>query len=367
MERHALELARHLGRRGHTVDVYTTFWNDGRRVDEYEGVRIHRASDLSNAVGRYGSLFDLHYFTWGWNLLRYADSLKECDVVQALAPISSSRRLSSLGLPIITQFYHNETILKASEILFKPFHQWIEIHTYRDSSLIVTPSKSSAEDLHRRCRVPLGRIRIVPLAVDPSQYSSTSERDSSKLIRILFVGPHEPRKGLANLIEAMARLRRADANAALTTVGRGPMMKELKELAVRLGISDSVDFMGYVHPDSGQLPLIYREADIFAFPSSLEGFGLVLLEAMASGLPIVASDASAIPEVVGDSGILVPPGDVDALANALESLISNPSLRKELGERGRRRVESRYSWQRVLPQVVEVYEEAIELSGGGRS
>lgn len=367
VERHSLDLARQLVGHGHTVVVYTTFWNGGIGVEEYNGISIRRSTDLSRTLGKLGSILDLHYFTWGHGLLGHIDSLQECDVIHGLSPLSSSRQLASLGLPLVTQFYHHEGIRRAADLLYKPVHQWIEWSTYRNSSLVIAPSESSGEDLRRRCRVPPEKVRLVPLAIDLDWHSSTLGRGSSSSVRILFVGPHEPRKELVNLLRALAILRSAGMNAVLTTVGRGPMMAELRDLANRLGISDAVEFKGYLHPDSAGLPRMYGEADLFAFPSRLEGFGLALLEAMASGLPIVACDASAIPEVVGDCGILVPPGDVDALSDALGLLIANPSLRKEMGEKGRKRVEARYTWKQVLPQVVAVYEEAMEMNPQRRS
>ncbi len=188
-------------------------------------------------------------------------------------------------------------------------------------------------------------------------------RVTSEGVRILFVGEHERRKGLEFLLEALAILRRSGKDLNLVTVGHGSALAKLRGLALRLGVSDAVEFRGYVtdHDDT-QLPPIYSETDIFVLPSLREGFGFVLLEAMASGIPIVASDVSAIPEVIGNSGILVPPRDAKALANALGALIDDPTMRAELGEAGRRRAEAHFTWDRVIPQVVQVYEEAIDIA-----
>jgi glycosyltransferase involved in cell wall biosynthesis len=134
-------------------------------------------------------------------------------------------------------------------------------------------------------------------------------------------------------------------------------------MAQSLGIADAVDFLGYVDdPADVELPRLYAAADVFVLPSLREGFGFVLLEAMASGLPIVASNASAIPEVVGDAGILVPAQDAGALAKALARLIADPEGREEIGRRGRQRVEERYTWDKTVDRVLSVYEEAIDLA-----
>jgi glycosyltransferase involved in cell wall biosynthesis len=136
-----------------------------------------------------------------------------------------------------------------------------------------------------------------------------------------------PRKGLGTLLTAMARLRVAHPQARLRLVGQCPEEQHLRRLAARLGLGDTVAFLGHV-----PLPALaaeYANADVFCLPSRQEGFGIVYLEAMAAGLPVVACRSSAVPEVVadGDTGLLVPPLDPGALAVALARLADDAPLR----------------------------------------
>ena len=140
----------------------------------------------------------------------------------------------------------------------------------------------------------------------------------------------------------------------------------LRSLARSLGIEHQIVFKGAL----GRSDVIraYASADIFVLPSLFEPFGIVLLEAMAAGLPVVASAVGGIVDVVADgtTGLLVPPGNPSALAAGLEHLIADSSSRARMGQEGRRRV-LRYSWDLIVPKIVDVYREAIAESGGGRA
>ena len=359
-----VELARQLVKRGHVVTVFTTFWNGGHATDQFEGMSVYRAADLSGALGRYAGLFDLHFYTWGLNLLNYTEILSGSDVLHALGPLSSTRRLTNAGMPLITHFHHFEVIRRPIDLLFKPFHHRIERGAYRDSTLVVTPSRSSSQELQQGFDVSPMKVKVVPHGVDPVRFSSERATDPSDSVQLLFVGEHEPRKGIEFLLGAMDLLRNPKPEARLVTIGQGSALRELKHLSNRLRLGDRVEFRGYLpDPDGTRLPKAYSQADIFVLPSLKEGFGFVLLEAMASGLPIVATDVSAIPEVVGDAGILVPPRNPTALASAIRLLIDDPAKRREMGRRGRDRVAALFTWDKVIPRLTDVYQEAIEATG----
>ena len=179
---------------------------------------------------------------------------------------------------------------------------------------------------------------------------------------VLCVAHLYPRKNVAALVRAMTLLRQP---ARLRIVGTGPETPALEALVRELGLGDRVAILGHVPFES--LVAEYRNADVFCLPSLQEGFGIVFLEAMAAGLPIVACRAAAVPEVVpdGECGILVPPReiqglastlDVPALASALDRLASDASERTRLGEAGRRRV-ARYD----APLVAREFLEAIGI------
>ena len=202
------------------------------------------------------------------------------------------------------------------------------------------------------------RIFVVPLGIDISQYYP---RDSSEL-RIalglegkqvlLYVGFSTPRKGLEYLGQALESL---GTNCRLLIVGKWePGYREKFRRSLSAHSQARLLETGYV-PDEA-LPAYYSLADVFVLPSLLEGFGLPLVEAMACETPVVASNAGSIPEIVGDAGILVPAMDSDALAKALQRLLTDERLRHALGARGRSRVQRLYTKEKMVAHTLEVYQ-----------
>jgi glycosyltransferase involved in cell wall biosynthesis len=171
---------------------------------------------------------------------------------------------------------------------------------------------------------------------------------------VLSVGSLEPGKNRERLLQAFARLRARGLAHTLVVAGQRAWRYEGEQpLAQRLGLADSVRFLGHV--PQADLPALYSAADLFAFPSLYEGFGLPALEAMACGTPVVASNVSAVPEVVGDAALQVSPLDVGALADAMERLLRDERLRADLRERGLKRA-AEFSWEKAARRTAEVYE-----------
>jgi glycosyltransferase involved in cell wall biosynthesis len=149
-----------------------------------------------------------------------------------------------------------------------------------------------------------------------------------------------PRKRFVDLLQAAARLRRLNPAVRVRVVGKGPDWEEMNRLHGQLALGETVTLLGDVTRD--QLAAEYVSAQCFCLPSVQEGFGIVFLEAMAAGLPVVACRAAAVPEVVldGETGVLVPPRDPDALAAALAAMLRDTARARALGEAGRRRAPS---------------------------
>jgi len=231
----------------------------------------------------------------------------------------------------------------------------------RRADLVLATSAYSASRVVAHYAVPPGRVRVVPESIDLDRWRRALE-SAQALPReepsILCVAHLYPRKDVATLLGAMTQLR---SEVALRVAGTGPQLDSLRILAGRLGLAQRVEFLGHV--SFTRLAAEYRRADIFCLPSRQEGFGIVFLEAMAAGLPIVAARAAAVPEVLadGECGILVPPGDESALAAALQRLLLDPTERQRLSEAGGRRVE-RYD----APLVAAQFLEAIGLPEGRR-
>lgn len=222
----------------------------------------------------------------------------------------------------------------------------------RRADAVVTTSAYAARCVAADYGLERERVRVVPELIDLRRWRGALEADPRKPatpLRILCVAHLYPRKDVATLMRAMGLLRN---DAALRVVGVGPELVALERLASRLDLGKRVAFLG--HLPYRVLAGEYRNADIFCLPSRQEGFGIVFLEAMAAGLPIVATRAAAIPEVVldGECGALVEPGDVSGLSTTLDRLLENPAERRRLGEAGKRRVE-RYDAAGVAAQFLE--------------
>ena len=204
-------------------------------------------------------------------------------------------------------------------------------------------------------------VTVVPYGVDLTRFQPqvrNGVRPSEVVVGA--VARLSPEKGLDVLLRAVARLIDAGTPLRIVLAGDGPQRERLTRLAARLGIADRVDFRGEVPHD--QVPAVLAEFDMFAMPSLAEGFGVAALEAQAMELPVVASRVHGIPDVVDDgrTGLLVPPGDVPALAEAIERLVNDADLRSTLGSAGRSFVEERYRWQDNAAQMERLYQHLLE-------
>jgi glycosyltransferase involved in cell wall biosynthesis len=219
---------------------------------------------------------------------------------------------------------------------------------------IITVSTASRDDIVREMGVPPGRISVVPLGVDTDVFRPLPDQPRVPGRILVTASADVPLKGLDPLLRAFA-LVRARRQAELVVVGRlrpdGPIPRLLDELA----LNGSVRFVGGV-PEA-RLVSLYAEAEAAVVPSLYEGFSLPAVEAMACGLPLVATTAGALPEVVGDGALLVPPGDPEALADQLTVLLGDADLRRSLAERGRSRVITRFTWEATARATVERYRE----------
>jgi glycosyltransferase involved in cell wall biosynthesis len=204
------------------------------------------------------------------------------------------------------------------------------------------------------------KLRVVHCGIDVSAFEPPERGAADGPGEILTVGRLVPVKGQSLLIEALPELARRAVDARLTIVGDGPQLAELRELARRLGVAERVSFAGAVGQD--EIRAHYERADVFALPSFAEGLPVVLIEAMATGLPVVASRITGVPELVeeGVSGELVIPGRGDELADALERVLSAPAERRaEMGRTGRERVVAEFDVERTARQLLDVFSELV--------
>jgi glycosyltransferase involved in cell wall biosynthesis len=253
---------------------------------------------------------------------------------------------------LVTTFYGVELRwVKTAMPLFRGFLRWAA----RRSDAVVAISSYTATELRELVDVP---IEVIPYTTSlPEPEPAPTGRDGTG--PVLFVGRLVERKGVAQALEAIAKL--GPTGPRLEIVGEGPERAALAQLADRLGVADRVVFRGRI--SGAELQASYARAAVCVLPSvrdtrgDTEGLGVVLLEAMNHGTPVVASRIGGIPDIVEDgvSGLLVPPADAAALAAAIRRLLSDPALARRLGEGGRRRLHDRFSWRAIVQRWLDLY------------
>jgi len=234
----------------------------------------------------------------------------------------------------------------------------------RRADRVIAVSEATRQDVIALYGAPPEKVTVIHNGVD-ARFHPVTDMGARQALRaryrlgdapyILAVGAVHPRKNYVRLVEAFHRLNRPDVRLVIAG-GRGNPRGPLFARIAALGLTDSIRFAGFV--GDADLPTLYSAAHVLAFPSIYEGFGLPALEAMACGTPVVASNTSSLPEIVGDSGLLVDPADVDALAGALARALDDAALRAELIEKGLHRAR-RFTWAEAARQVRAVYGEWV--------
>ncbi len=236
---------------------------------------------------------------------------------------------------------------------------------------ILAVSNATKRDIEDLFAIPSDRITVVANAIDERFIQTILQEDKRKVLEryqvndpfLLYVGSAKPQKNLRRLIEAFAHIKNeliehpVYRNLRLLIIGDEiSEHAELRRTVVRTRMRNDVRFLGFVPVDV--LRVFYQSAEVFVFPSLHEGFGLPPLEAMAQGTPVVTSNVSSLPEVVGDAAIQVNPENVFEIARAVRQVLLNEELREQLRERGRVQLE-RFSWERSANQVLGIYAEAV--------
>jgi glycosyltransferase involved in cell wall biosynthesis len=278
-------------------------------------------------------------------------------------------RAAALALnprPAIVHTYHGHVL----EGYFGPrkaaLFRGLERQMGRVSNCLIGVSHKTVDDLVRLGVAPPDRFRVIPLGMNLQPFADADAAAGRELRRevgvdddqvlLTYVGRIVPIKRVDLLVRAAAHARHAGARVELAVIGDGTERPALQSLARELGIEEAVHFLGYRR----DLPRIAAAADVAVLGSDNEGTPVSLIEAAAAGTPAVAADVGGVAEVVApETGILVPPGDERALARALVDIANEPERRRAMGERARERALSRYSIDRMLRAIRELYEELV--------
>jgi glycosyltransferase involved in cell wall biosynthesis len=246
-------------------------------------------------------------------------------------------------------------------------HCWLPLAVPRLSH-VITVSHQSSQDLQRWLAIPARKITVIPLAaetrfhpVPEAQYQPILKRHGLEQPFILYVGSVEPRKNLLRLLQAYQRLRQWSTRWSLVIVGARNLWKSspVARFTQNNDLQGCVRFTGYVA--DADLPALYSAADLFVFPSLYEGFGLPVLEAMACGTPVVTANTASLPEVAGEAALLVDPYNVEALAEAMQKVLSDHELALDLRRRGFERA-AQFTWERTARLTISVYQQVLEAS-----
>jgi len=353
-------IARELAQQGHAVNVLTSHFRELRWREIRDDVEIFRVPVLRKRRD-YCSVIEMASFILSsLPMLFYLILTRKYDLIHIFFGVPSgplgyiAKKL--FGIPYLIrmgggdvpgfrpfQYKHLYKILKpAFNIL------------WRNADFLVANS-DGLRDMAAKA-FPNLPVQVIPNGVDLDAFTNGHARCPAQEVRILFVSRLIRRKGLQFLIDAIPQIIQAvNCPFVIKVVGDGPDKDDFVAQAEELGVSRYLRFVGYV--DHGKLPEYYLDADIFTLPSLAEGMPNVVLEAIGSGLPIVATRVAGSEELVhhGENGFLVEPRDVNALAQALISLINQRGLREKMGLRSKQFARS-YSWESVAEAYARLYE-----------
>jgi glycosyltransferase involved in cell wall biosynthesis len=285
---------------------------------------------------------------------------------------------------VVPPFVHVPTVVSIHDLAyehfpeyFRPFERWRMKRQVRAAAQraahVVTLSEYSAGDMAEKYGISREKITVTHLAAD-ARFQPRDRAAAQKQIAekygiaapfVLYVGRVQARKNLPRLVEAFAQVRARSPELRLVIVGKRDWQAEQLLARVQgLGLQSAVTLTGYVAAED--LPPFYNAAEVFVFPSFFEGFGLPVLEAMASGTPTITSQGSSLEEVAGDAALLTDPHSTKALADALSRVLCDPELRRSLADRGLQRSRE-FQHQELARKLLRVYAQVGSRAAGQRA
>jgi glycogen(starch) synthase len=373
--RYTKDLAQEAARQGHEVHVIT-HTSEENEVDFKDSVWLHRLADLNPWPVELDSIPLRHNLMHLWGAYHEVCRIHELSALDVVvAPLWLCEGALCAMDP---RFATVLTLMTAMRKISELHPSWKENQQVQQLVALETATFAAARYIHAisqdvmdRCIECYGPTKaktfVLPLGSRENPARALREKGGQETLTVLFVGRLERRKGVDLLLDAAARLLAANENLEFILVGKDTENTELGETysaafkrkyADRPEIVSRVTFVGWV--EDSELQKFYADADVCCFPSRYESFGLVLVEAMAAGKPVVATRIGGIPTIIedGGNGLLVEPGDAADLAIALEKLLSDANMRSNMGHRSRELFERRFSIAPVTERILEAYQEA---------
>ena len=360
----AYNLATHMALRGHEISIFTTSIDSNASTEQYENISIYRHSTNFRIKN---SSMSLSMFL---NATKYKVDIVHAHLTNSVNEFIIPRYIKRKNIPLIVT-YHGDPEKNMGGFIYKTgvsfYAKYVLDKVLSRADLVISPSEYYIDE-SRFLGKYRDKIVVIPNGINIKDFDiAYSKKESRKKLGlpfdeniILFVGTLSLYKGPDILLKAMLKILENIPNSKLVFVGSGPMREGLEKQSKKLSVEKYVIFAGFV--EEGLKPLYYRATDIFVLPSIMntESFGIVNLEAMACGVSIVASKIGGIPDVVKDmeNGLLVPPKDSNALADAIIYLLENENVRERMGRNGRKKIKN-YSWERIAEETEEIYKELI--------
>jgi glycosyltransferase involved in cell wall biosynthesis len=286
--------------------------------------------------------------------------------------------MKRLNIPVIATIHHPLPIDRQADLAqanglrdkwrIRKFYSFIQMQAFVSRRLerVITVSQSAAKKTELFFKVPADRLRVVYNGIDTQIYSRKKEESQNRNGLIMVGNTDDRKKGILYLLKALELLREDGIRLTIVddaerhssyTDDVGPLPSYGLKLVEKLNLDGMVRFSGRLARE--ELAQHYSAAQIAVVPSIYEGFGLPAAEAMACGTPVIATTGGALPEVVGDAGILVPPGNADALAATIKQLLDDKRAQQWMSEAGIKRVEEKFSWEQAARKTLEVYKEVL--------
>ena len=372
--RHVAELSQALARAGAAVDVVTAH-HPGAPAEETipagEGrLRVLRAGPAP--INPLDFVCDIHQLDFALLERLLAEGERKYDIIHAhdwLVAFAARTLKHGLGVPLVATIHATEA--GRNRGIRNPIQHYIHsvewLLTY-DARRVICCSQAMAHEIGEALRVPADKLRVLPNGVDPERVSCADSRAELEAFRrrwaepgervVFFVGRLAVEKGVEVLIDALPEVLAAHPEAKLVVAGGG-WHGHLRDRAVAKGVGNKVVFTGFLPEED--LPRMYAIAEAAVFPSLYEPFGIVALEAMAAGVPVVTSDIGGFREVVRHerTGLHTWANNAGSLAWGINRVLSDPKLAARLRRAGRREVRERYGWDGIAERTLEVYEEVL--------
>ena len=341
-------------------------------------LRLHHLSSMSNIIEWLSKLTGgfAEPYTFGRRVVKYLRKHRDdYDLIHDNQSLSYGMlQIQDMGIPLVTTLHHPITsdlriALSAARhwwerVLIQRWHSFLLMQKKVVKRLhnVVTVSECSRQDIARDFGIQPAGISLVPNGIDTEVFRPLPDVERKSRQLMATASADAPLKGLRYLLRSYAQLLTTYPDLELLVIGQPRPGGDTERLLHKLKLQDRVRFVSGISTED--MVRYYAQATIAVVPSVYEGFGLPAGEAMACGVPLVSTDGGALPEVVGDAGVLVPARDVDAMTAAIVGLLDDPSRRTQLGEEGRLRIDDMFCWRVTARQMTDYYHQVLNHADG---